>query len=106
MDYRILNVNNRRLKDPHVVILGAGASIAACKIDKNGRELPVLRNMHKILDLEGYLEGIDFIADRKGYHHFFQLGLAVVTGVSKKYHSWKPSEIGISSWQCWRWFML
>lgn len=62
MDYRIPNVNNRRLKDPHVVILGAGASIAACKIDKNGRELPVLRNMHKILDLEGYLEGIDCIA--------------------------------------------
>lgn len=32
--YRLPNHKNKRLLDPHVVIVGAGASRAACKIDK------------------------------------------------------------------------
>ena len=38
--YRLPNHKNKRLLDPHVVIVGAGASRAACKIDKNGKEVP------------------------------------------------------------------
>ena len=37
--YRLPNHKNKRLLDPHVVIVGAGASRAACKIDKNGKEV-------------------------------------------------------------------
>lgn len=40
--YRLPSIKNKRLQDPHVVILGAGASIAACKIDKNGKMVPAL----------------------------------------------------------------
>ena len=48
--------NHKRLLDPHVVIVGAGASIAACKTDKNEKEVPLLKNIHNILGLtdEGF----------------------------------------------------
>ena len=36
--YRFPNIANKRLQDPHVVILGVGASIAACKVDRNGQQ--------------------------------------------------------------------
>ena len=36
--YRLPNHVGKRLIDPHVVIVGAGASIAACEVDKNGKE--------------------------------------------------------------------
>lgn len=49
LPYRIPNVKNRRLLDPHVVIVGAGASIAACSVDKNGMQVPLLKNIHNIL---------------------------------------------------------
>ena len=49
--YRHPSIKNKRLQDPHVVILGAGASIAACKIDKNGKTVPALSNIHKVLGL-------------------------------------------------------
>lgn len=58
--YRLPNHKNKRLLDPHVVILGAGASIAACKIDKNGKEVPLLKNIHNILGLTLELEKYDF----------------------------------------------
>lgn len=35
--YRLPNYKGKRLTDPHVVIVDAGASIAACKKDRNGR---------------------------------------------------------------------
>lgn len=52
LPYRIPHIRNRKLEDPHVVIVGAGASIAACRYDKNGIEVPVLKNIHKVLGLE------------------------------------------------------
>lgn len=58
--YRLPNYKNKRLLDPHVVIVGAGASIAACKIDKNGKEVPLLKNIHNILGLTSELEKYDF----------------------------------------------
>lgn len=53
------NVNN----DPHVVILGAGASLAACpQGDKYGRKLPLMSNFVKTLRLEQLLSdnGVDY----------------------------------------------
>lgn len=58
--YRVPNVKNHRLLDPHVVIIGAGASKAACPIDKNGKEVPLLRDIHKILGLQDELKSYDF----------------------------------------------
>jgi len=63
MSYRFPYVKDRRLQDPHVVILGAGASIAACKVDKNGREVPALSNIHKILGLTDMLKEYNFSRD-------------------------------------------
>lgn len=51
-----------RMMRPHVVILGAGASRAACpKGDKNGRLLPVMADFSKLLDLTPFFKewGID-----------------------------------------------
>ena len=58
--YRHPSIKNKRLQDPHVVILGAGASIAACKIDKNGKTVPALSNIHKVLGLTDMLNGYGF----------------------------------------------
>ena len=41
--YRLPNHVGKRLIDPHVVIVGAGASIAACEVDKNGKKVPSLK---------------------------------------------------------------
>lgn len=60
LPYRLPNHSGKRLLDPHVVIVGAGASIAACKIDKNGKEVPLLKNIHNILGLTDMLEKYDF----------------------------------------------
>ena len=61
--YRYPSIKNKRLQDPHVVILGAGASIAACKIDKNGKTVPALSNIHKVLGLTDMLNGYGFSAE-------------------------------------------
>lgn len=60
LPYRLPNIKEKRLQDPHVVILGAGASIAACPIDKNGRKVPALANIHKILGLTDRLKQYNF----------------------------------------------
>ncbi|MBD5157185.1 MAG: hypothetical protein HDT13_06095 [Butyrivibrio sp.] len=60
LPYRTPNHKNKRLLDPHVVIIGAGASIAACKIDKNGKEVPILKNIHNVLGLTYEIEQYDF----------------------------------------------
>lgn len=60
LPYRIPNIKNKRLRDPHVVILGAGASIAACPQDKNGKKVPVLANIHHVLGLTEELRKYGF----------------------------------------------
>ncbi len=47
--YRIPRFRNHLLLDPHVVIIGAGASKAACPIDKNGEKIPLLRDLSRII---------------------------------------------------------
>jgi hypothetical protein len=49
-------VRNPEMRRPHVVILGAGASVAACpEGDKNGRRLPTMENFVEILELGALL---------------------------------------------------
>lgn len=58
--YRLPDYEGKRLKDPHVVIVGAGASIAACNKDKNGRAVPLLKNIHEVLGLTDELKKYNF----------------------------------------------
>ena len=60
LPYRLPNHVGKRLIDPHVVIVGAGASIAACEIDKNGKKVPLLKNIHNILGLTDELKKYNF----------------------------------------------
>ena len=60
LPYRLPRIKNRRLQDPHVVIVGAGASIAACRLDKNGMKVPLLKNIHNILGLTDELNKYNF----------------------------------------------
>lgn len=60
LQYRLPNHAGKRLTDPHVVIVGAGASIAACKTDKNGKKVPLLKNIHNILGFTDELKKYDF----------------------------------------------
>lgn len=59
---RLARVGAREDADPHVVIVGAGGSRAACPDgDRNGRALPLLKDLPDIADLRPLLEeaGID-----------------------------------------------
>jgi hypothetical protein len=58
--YRLPKTNGKRLIDPHIVIVGAGASIAACKYDKNGKQVPLLKNIHMVLGLTDVLRKYSF----------------------------------------------
>lgn len=62
MPFRLPNIDKKthKLLDPHVVIIGAGASLACCQIDKNGKELPLLKNIHKVLGLTEMLKKYNF----------------------------------------------
>jgi len=58
-------IQQLRMKRPHVVLLGAGASLAACpKGDKFGRRLPTMANLVETLRLAGLippsLHGMNF----------------------------------------------
>ncbi|MCD6358990.1 MAG: hypothetical protein J7L90_03460 [Dehalococcoidia bacterium] len=49
-------INDTSMRRPHVVILGAGASLAACQNgDKNGSKLPEMRNLIEIVGLDSEL---------------------------------------------------
>lgn len=58
--YRLPNIKDKKLLDPHVVIIGAGASLAACPFDKNGKKVPLLSNIHKVLGLTDLLQTYNF----------------------------------------------
>lgn len=66
LSYRLPNHKGKRLLNPHVVIVGAGASIAACKIDNNGKEVPLLKNIHSILGLTDELKKYNFSDEQMG----------------------------------------
>jgi len=56
LGYRLPNIHNKRLTDPHVVIIGAGASKAACPVDKNGKKVPLLKNIIEVIDVDNLLQ--------------------------------------------------
>ena len=60
LPYRLPTIINKRLKDPHVVIIGAGASKAACPTDKNGNTVALLRDIHEVLGLTDKLKSYGF----------------------------------------------
>ncbi|MGA2071134.1 MAG: hypothetical protein ABSG97_07265 [Sedimentisphaerales bacterium] len=58
-------VDNARMGRPHVVVLGAGASRAAClNGDKNGNILPLMKDFTKVLGLEPLLNEWGINADQ------------------------------------------
>ena len=59
-DYRLPRIENKKLLDPHVVIIGAGASKAACPKDKFGNDVPLLKDIHKVLELTEELKSYGF----------------------------------------------
>lgn len=40
-----------KMQRPHIVILGAGASRAACPEDRNGKKLPIMNDFSEIVGL-------------------------------------------------------
>lgn len=62
--YRLPKCEGKRMKDSHVVIVGAGATIAACREDKNGNTLPLLKNIHEVLGLTDELKQYNFSAEQ------------------------------------------
>ena len=60
LPYRLPLVKGGYLLDPHVVIIGAGASIASCPIDKNGRESPSLKGVHNTIGLTERIKSFGF----------------------------------------------
>ncbi|MFM2485605.1 SIR2 family protein [Celerinatantimonas yamalensis] len=55
-----LNIELNRNESPHVVILGAGASLAAFPNgDKNGRKLPLMNNLVEVLNIQYLFDKYD-----------------------------------------------
>lgn len=92
LPYRIPSISKKRLLDPHVVILGAGASIASCPFDKNGNTVPALANIHKILGLTDKLQSYGF--SEKEMENF-ELLFSNIVGVSKYSDLQKDLEIAV-----------
>jgi NAD-dependent SIR2 family protein deacetylase len=63
--------NCRRVGYPHVVILGAGASLAACPNgDVSGKRLPLMANMVEVLGLQDLITGYDYDT-KKGFESLY-----------------------------------
>ena len=72
LDYRLPRIKSKRLIDPHVVIIGAGASKAACPIDKNGNSVPLLKNILEVLEVESLLQQYGFhVKDIDDFESFY-----------------------------------
>ena len=57
---------------PHVVILGAGSSLAAFPDgDRNGLQLPLMHNLIKVVGLEQILERHGIDADIANFEEFY-----------------------------------
>jgi hypothetical protein len=53
-------VANLSMQRPHLVLLGAGASLAAFPDgDRNGRVLPLMHNLVEVVGLQPHLENLD-----------------------------------------------
>ena len=59
-----LDISLKVNHSPHVVVLGAGASVAACpKGDAHGKRLPVMANLVSVLGLDSLLRGAGLTSD-------------------------------------------
>lgn len=68
-----LDVKNERNESPHVVILGAGASLAALQNgDKNGRILPLMNNIVEIVELQPILEMFGVKYDGENFEELYE----------------------------------
>jgi hypothetical protein len=75
------DVEKNQIQNPHVVILGAGASIAAClNGDRNGLTLPSLQNIQKVTGLTDLFISIEKVEGNLGngfeakYANLVQIG--------------------------------
>jgi hypothetical protein len=65
-------IRNPEMQRPHVVILGAGASVAACpEGDKNGRRLPTMANFVEILGFGALLAKNGIINARENFEALY-----------------------------------
>ncbi len=80
LSYRLPTIIDKRLQDPHIVIIGAGASKAACATDKNGNVVPLLRNIHEVLGLTDKLRSYGFSEDELSN---FELLFSSINGKSE-----------------------
>lgn len=92
LPYRIPSIAKKKLLDPHVVILGAGASIASCPFDKNGKTVPALVNIHNILGLTEKLQSYGF--SEKEMENF-ELLFSNIVGVSEYSELQNDLEIAV-----------
>ena len=53
-------IANLSVQRPHLILLGAGASLAAFPNgDRNGRVLPLMYNLVEVVELQPYLEELN-----------------------------------------------
>jgi hypothetical protein len=79
-EYRNLELINM----PHVVILGAGASLAASPNgDKNNKKLPLMNELSEILNLNDILDNNEIIKAKENFELFYDT--LVVDNLSDKY---------------------
>lgn len=61
----------------NVVLLGAGASVAACKFDKNGVQVPLMNQMSTCIpDLNNLLKNYGFTEEQTGNFEYFYARLS------------------------------
>lgn len=65
-------INNPSIDTPHLVILGAGASRAACPNgDKNGKKLPLMKELGEVLDINSILKNYGVSFDGGNFEEFY-----------------------------------
>jgi hypothetical protein len=67
-------IGNTKMQRPHVVILGAGASVASClNGDKNGRRLPTMENFVEIVGLGPLLKANGIKYEQENFETVYSL---------------------------------
>ena len=67
-----LDAKNERNESPHVVILGAGASLEAFpEGDKNGRVLPLMNNVVEVIGLQPLLDKFGVVYQGQNFEAFY-----------------------------------
>jgi hypothetical protein len=67
-----LDVKNNCNHSPHVLLLGAGASLAACPNgDKNGLTVPLMKNLVEVVGLDEIISGHGLKYDGEDFEAFY-----------------------------------